>query len=82
MDPIPETWPPEPPKELPLFALPNVWLFPYVILPLHVFEPRYKQMIEDILDGAGRIVIGSTMPSTGERTNPSGPSRGWSTSRN
>jgi Lon protease-like protein len=32
--------------ELPLFPL-NVVLFPGVVLPLHVFEPRYRQMIAD-----------------------------------
>ena len=58
-NPIPETWPPKPPQVVPLFPLSNVWLFPYVILPLHIFEPRYRQMIEDILDGTGRIVLGT-----------------------
>src|ERR1044071_6003956 len=33
--------------ELPLFPLPIV-LFPGVPLPLHIFEPRYRQMLEDI----------------------------------
>src|SRR6266508_3998655 len=35
---------------LPLFPLPNVVLFPNVFLPLHIFEPRYRQMIADALD--------------------------------
>ncbi len=48
-----------PGKSAPLFPLPDVWLFPAVILPLHVFEPRYRQMIEDSLDGPGRIVLGT-----------------------
>jgi uncharacterized protein len=34
---------------LPLFPLPNVVLFPNVFLPLHVFEPRYRQMVADAL---------------------------------
>ncbi|HLE64046.1 MAG TPA: LON peptidase substrate-binding domain-containing protein [Pyrinomonadaceae bacterium] len=34
-------------RELPLFPLPIV-LFPGVPLPLHIFEPRYRQMINDI----------------------------------
>jgi Lon protease-like protein len=33
-----------------LFPLPNVVLFPQVMLPLHVFEPRYRQMTADALD--------------------------------
>jgi hypothetical protein len=44
---------------LPLFPLPRVWLFPAVILPLHVFEERYRQMVEDVLDSQGRIVLGT-----------------------
>jgi Lon protease-like protein len=36
---------------LPLFPLPNVVLFPNVFLPLHIFEPRYRDMIADALLG-------------------------------
>ncbi len=32
-----------------LFPLPNVVLFPHVMLPLHIFEPRYRQMTADAL---------------------------------
>jgi Lon protease-like protein len=32
---------------LPLFPLPNVVLFPNVFLPLHIFEPRYREMVAD-----------------------------------
>jgi Lon protease-like protein len=35
---------------LPLFPLPNVVLFPNVFLPLHIFEPRYRQMVADAID--------------------------------
>ncbi len=35
---------------LPLFPLPNVVLFPNVFLPLHIFEPRYREMIGDALE--------------------------------
>lgn len=34
---------------VPLFPLPSVSLFPNVMLPLHVFEPRYRTMVEDVL---------------------------------
>ena len=41
--------------ELPIFPLSNVVLFPNLQVPLHLFEPRYRQMARDALDGAGRI---------------------------
>jgi Lon protease-like protein len=34
---------------LPIFPLPNVVLFPNVFLPLHIFEPRYREMTADAL---------------------------------
>jgi hypothetical protein len=34
---------------LPLFPLPNVVLFPNVFLPLHIFEPRYRELVADAL---------------------------------
>jgi len=36
---------------VPLFPLPNVVLFPRAVLPLHIFEERYKQMTADALAG-------------------------------
>ena len=39
------------PPSIPLFPLPNVVLFPNVFLPLHIFEPRYRKMIAETLDG-------------------------------
>ena len=47
------------PSALPLFPLPNVVLFPNVFLPLHVFEPRYRQMVADAL--AGDRIIGMVL---------------------
>ncbi|KAF1857001.1 hypothetical protein Lal_00044905 [Lupinus albus] len=38
-------------RSLPLFPLPDVVLFPGSPLPLHIFEPRYREMIATILDG-------------------------------
>jgi Lon protease-like protein len=40
-----------PPFSIPLFPLPTVVLFPNVLLPLHIFEPRYRQMVEAALGG-------------------------------
>lgn len=44
---------------IPIFPLPNMVLFPGVPLPLHIFEPRYRQMVRDAL--AGARVIGMTL---------------------
>ena len=41
--------------EIPIFPLPNVVLFPRTLLPLHIFEPRYRQMVRDVLDGSRQI---------------------------
>lgn len=51
---------------VPVFPLPDVWLFPSVVLPLHIFEPRYRQMVEDSLDGPGRLVLATLVD--GERS--------------
>jgi len=60
--------PEQPPAEsnrrrqvVPLFPLPDLILFPGVLLPLHIFEPRYRQMIEDLLDGNGNLVMGTVL---------------------
>ncbi|HEX9368003.1 MAG TPA: LON peptidase substrate-binding domain-containing protein, partial [Vicinamibacterales bacterium] len=39
------------PPTIPIFPLPNVVLFPNVFLPLHIFEPRYRQMVDAALNG-------------------------------
>ena len=39
------------PSAIPVFALPNVVLFPKTYLPLHIFEPRYRQMVDDAVMG-------------------------------
>ena len=38
------------PEEIPIFPLSNAIFFPNTVLPLNIFEPRYKQMIEDSLE--------------------------------
>ena len=49
-------------RVVPLFPLPGLFLFPGTALPLHIFEPRYRQMVEDLLDTSGRLVLGTVMP--------------------
>ena len=39
------------PSELPVFPLSNAIFFPKTLLPLNIFEPRYKQMTEHAVDG-------------------------------
>jgi ATP-dependent Lon protease len=36
-------------REIPLFPLPEVVLFPHADLPLHIYEPKYKQMIRNLM---------------------------------
>lgn len=50
------------PTELPLFPLPNVALFPAALLPLHIFEPRYRAMVGDALDGERLIGMAMLRP--------------------
>lgn len=40
---------------IPLFPLPNLVLFPGVTIPLHIFEPRYREMMADVESGDGLI---------------------------
>jgi Lon protease-like protein len=40
-----------------LFPLPDLVTFPHVVLPLHIFEPRYRQMTEDALAGDRLITM-------------------------
>jgi Lon protease-like protein len=40
---------------VPIFPLPGAILFPRAQLPLHIFEPRYREMVRDVMDGSGQI---------------------------
>lgn len=37
------------PEEMSVMTLPNVTFFPQALMPLHIFEPRYQQMLKDAL---------------------------------
>jgi Lon protease-like protein len=60
------------PPLLPLFPLPNVVLFPQVPLPLHIFEPRYRKMVADALEGHRAIGM-ILLRAGGEEDGPSPP---------
>lgn len=54
-------------SEVPLFPLPLVVLFPGATLPLHVFEPRYRVMLEDSLRKHNGAIIVPQLDRSGER---------------
>ncbi len=37
------------PETVPVMTLPDTVFFPQALLPLHIFEPRYRQMLRDVL---------------------------------
>jgi len=52
-------------RRIPLFPLPGVVLLPGTLLPLHIFEPRYRSMVADAL--AGDRTIGMAMMKAGDQ---------------
>ncbi len=53
------------PVLVPIFPLGNVALFPGVSAPLHIFEPRYRQMMESALEGERVIGMVTVRPDAG-----------------
>lgn len=53
--------------ELPIFPLPRLVFMPGSLLPLHVFEPRYRALVEHCMSGDGRMGI-ATLRDNGEST--------------
>ena len=49
-------------SSVPLFPLPNVVLFPRAVLPLHIFEERYKAMTADALAGQRQVAMALLKP--------------------
>jgi Lon protease-like protein len=50
------------PLILPIFPLPDVTFFPHTLLPLHVFEARYRAMVMDALARDRRLAIVKLRP--------------------
>jgi Lon protease-like protein len=50
------------PSVVPMFPLPNVVLFPRMVLPLHIFEPRYRAMTQAALEGDRYIAMALLQP--------------------
>lgn len=57
----------------PLFPLPNAVLFPHGLLPLHIFEPRYRQMTADALSGERLIAMSLLCPGWEKSSCPQSP---------
>lgn len=57
---------------MPLFPLATVAVLPQQVVPLHIFEPRYRQMVDHALDGPGQIAMAMYDP-RGRRTDASKP---------
>jgi len=47
---------------LPIFPLPNLVFFPHTLLPLHIFEPRYRAMVTDSLARDKRLAVVGLKP--------------------
>jgi Lon protease-like protein len=47
---------------IPMFALPNVVLFPHTALPLHIFELRYRTMVREALSHERLLTLGLFKP--------------------
>lgn len=59
-------------QELPIFPLPGVVLMPGALLPLHVFEPRYRELVRHVREGDGLMGI-ATLKSPPSDHEPAAP---------
>src|SRR5882757_1516626 len=53
------------PREVPIMTLPNATLFPQALLPLYIFEPRYRQMLADALHSNRMFSVAMQRPGSG-----------------
>jgi Lon protease-like protein len=53
---------PDLPTDVPVMTLPNTALFPQALLPLYIFEPRYRQMLAEALEGNRLFAIAGLDP--------------------
>ena len=56
------------PREAPVMTLPNVTLFPQSLLPLYIFEPRYRQMLADALHSNRMLAVAMRKPGSTRET--------------
>ncbi len=55
------------PEVIPIFPLPSTVFYPKTLLPLHIFEPRYRQMVKESLDSHRLIGMVKLMPNWEEK---------------
>jgi Lon protease-like protein len=58
------------PHEVAVMTLPNATLFPQALLPLHIFEPRYRRMLADALESHRMFIVAMQKPGS-TRESPS-----------
>ena len=56
------------PHEVPVMTLPNATLFPQALLPLYIFETRYRQMLADALHGNRLLAVAMRKPNSSRET--------------
>src|ERR1017187_617115 len=62
------------PREAAVMTLPNATLFPQALLPLYIFEPRYRQMLADALHSDRMFSVAMQQP--GRTREPPAPVAG------
>ena len=55
---------------LPLFPLPGLVFLPHTLLPLHVFEPRYRALVADALAADGVLAVPQLLPAAPDAAGP------------
>ncbi len=61
------------PDTVPVMTLPHTVLFPQALLPLHIFEPRYREMLRDVLASNRLFAIARLDPTRAENPDHSEP---------
>ena len=56
------------PSQVPVMTLPNATLFPQALLPLYIFEPRYRQMLVDALKTKRMFTVAMQKPGRSRET--------------
>ena len=61
------------PDTVPVMTLPHTVFFPQALLPLHIFEPRYRQMLRDVLARDRLFAVARLDPSLAAKTGATEP---------